>query len=100
MPRDRVYTDNEATALSESQANITLLSIAYECPFTYVSRACGNWCPHFEFNETQSIKTINSGEDNETNVTTYKQNVCLRCGDGKKKFEYHSDAPLVIPPAT
>jgi hypothetical protein len=96
MPRDQVYKDDEGTALGESIAATPLLSIAYECPYTSVPRACGSWCPMFEFGETQSISKDNEG----VATTVYKQNVGLRCGDGKKRFEYKSEAPLTIPPRT
>lgn len=90
MPRDQIYVGDESTALSESQSHTPLFSIAYECPYTSTARACGNWCPLFEIQETQSIKTDANGE----NVTTFKQCVGLRCGDGKKRFQYTSDSPV------
>jgi hypothetical protein len=96
MPRDQVYKDDDATALAESIAHTPTLAIAYECPYTSAPRACGNWCPHFEFNETQSTTKSEDG----TSTEIYKQCVSLRCGDGKKRFQYNSDAPLTIAPRT
>jgi hypothetical protein len=90
MARDKIFVNDESTALSDSQAHTPLFSIAYECPYTHSDRACGNWCPLFEMNETQSIRTNADG----VNETTFKQSVGLRCGDGKKKFQYTSDAPV------